>query len=358
MSELRTSGLWKGYAGTEVLRGVDLEVAPGSLTAVLGLSGSGKTTFLRVVAGFERAERGSVQLGGQMLDDGRRYVPPERRGIGYVPQEGALFPHLNVRENVGFGLSRAERRGTRVTDLLEMVELAPLAKRLPHELSGGEQQRVALARALARRPQALLLDEPFSSLDASLRAHVREEVHGLLLAQGATTVLVTHDQEEALSLADTVAVLRDGRIIQRGAPAELYEQPVDERLAQFLGAVNLVAAELRDGLAQTSLGALALRPAAGAGPGIVLIRPEQLEVRVRDAVENPGEGVSGVVEECRYYGHDALLRIRTDPAGAEPLLARVAGAQTLPAGTPVRVRASGAVSSRGGAHVDETATAR
>ncbi len=300
------------------------------------------------------------------LDDGRTYLPPEQRSIGYVPQEGALFPNLSVQQNVGFGLPRRERRGQQVTALLEMVGIAPLAKRLPHELSGGEQQRVALARALARRPQALLLDEPFSSLDASLRTRVREEVHTLLREQGVTTVLVTHDQEEALSFADTVAVLRDGRIIQHGEPAELYERPADERLARFLGAVNVLAAKFEHGVALTTLGELQLREqpqASDAAAGVVMIRPEQLEVRVRADGSDHGlapNGLGGRVERCRYYGHDALLHIRPDqPAGARQsqdadpvpdseqvqcsqlLLARVHGEQTLPIGTRVTLAAHG-----------------
>ncbi len=350
MSRLSVSDLWKGYPGTEVLRGVDLEVQPGSLTAVLGLSGCGKTTLLRVIAGFERAERGSVSLADRTLDDGRTYVAPEKRGIGYVPQEGALFPHLSVQDNVGFGLSRRERRGDAVAELLEMVGIATLARRLPHELSGGEQQRVALARALARRPEALLLDEPFSSLDASLRGRVREEVHGLLSEQGVTTVLVTHDQEEALSLADVVAVLRDGTIVQQGAPAELYERPADKRLARFLGAVNVIDAEFDDGTALTTLGVLRLRgdPTTGGAPaGVVMVRPEQLDVRVREEGargESNAAGLPGRVERCRYYGHDALLHIRPDePGGGEMLLARVHGEQVLPVGTRVTVAARGPV---------------
>jgi iron(III) transport system ATP-binding protein len=348
MSRLSVSEVWKGYAGTPVLRGVELEVQPGSLTAVLGLSGCGKTTLLRVIAGFERAERGSVSLGAQTLEDGRTYLAPEQRSIGYVPQEGALFPHLSVQDNVGFGLSRRERRGERVAGLLEMVGIAPLAKRLPHELSGGEQQRVALARALARRPQALLLDEPFSSLDASLRSRVREEVHTLLRAQGVTTVLVTHDQEEALSLADAVAVLRDGRIIQQGPPTELYERPADERLARFLGAVNVIDARFERGTAHTPLGALRLRGAQttdSAAAGTVMVRPEQLAVRVCEDGAHAGDAeLHGRVEQCRYYGHDALLHIRPErPADAEPLLARVNGEQALAVGTRVAVVARGPV---------------
>ena len=286
MSTLTVAGLWKGYSAAPVLRGVDLDVPAGSLTAVLGLSGCGKTTLLRVIAGFERAQEGRVSLGARTLDDGHTYVPPEHRGIGYVPQEGALFPHLTVRGNVGFGLTREERRGGAVGELLEMVGLAALAERYPHQLSGGEQQRVALARALARRPEVLLLDEPFSSLDASLRTRVREEVHTLLRAQGVTTVLVTHDQEEALSLADSVAVLREGTIVQGGTPDQLYTRPADVELARFLGAVNLIDADFEQGVARTALGALALRAdpgaqsssAPGAGRGVVMVRPEQLEV--------------------------------------------------------------------------------
>jgi iron(III) transport system ATP-binding protein len=344
MSQLTVSDLWKGYGQRPVLQGVDLEVPPGSLTAVLGLSGCGKTTLLRVIAGFERAERGTVSLAGRTLDDGHTYLSTEKRGIGYVPQEGALFPHLSVEANVGFALSRAERRGKTVTGLLEMVGIAALAKRLPNQLSGGEQQRVALARALARRPHALLLDEPFSSLDASLRVHVREEVHALLREQGVTTVLVTHDQEEALSLADSVAVLRDGRIVQQGTPAELYEQPADESLARFLGAVNLLDARVDGALARTPLGALELRDCEGAtrsGAGVVMVRPEQLYVQLQGAAP---EGLAGRVEQCRYYGHDALLYIRPEqPADAEVLLARVHGEQALAVGTPVTVAARGPV---------------
>ncbi len=349
MSHLTVEDLWKGYAGAPVLEGVALDVPAGSLTAVLGLSGCGKTTLLRVIAGFERAERGSVALAGRTLDDGRTYLAPEQRSIGYVPQEGALFPHLSVRENVGFGLPRRERRGQQVATLLEMVGIAPLERRLPHQLSGGEQQRVALARALARRPQALLLDEPFSSLDASLRSHVREEVHALLRAQGVTTVLVTHDQEEALSLADAVAVLREGTIIQRGEPTELYERPADERLARFLGAVNVLDASFEHGAALTALGPLELHDGGptGAATGAVMVRPEQLEVSVLEDGSVPeagerGRGLGGRVEQCRYYGHDALLEIRPEQADIAPLLlARVGGEQALAVGTRVLVAARG-----------------
>ena len=346
MSSLSISGLVKGYGEAPVLRGVDLEVPAGSLTAVLGLSGCGKTTLLRLIAGFERPEQGRIALGANTLEDASTHVAPEKRSIGYVPQDGALFPHLSVAGNVGFGLPRRERRGRAVQEPLEMVGIAHLARRMPHELSGGEQQRVALARALARRPAALLLDEPFSSLDATLRNRVREEVHTLLRDHGVTTVLVTHDQEEALSLADSVAVLRDGRIVQQGAPAELYELPADSRLAEFLGAVNLVPASFGAGTALTALGELPLRGAGGAGAaaGMVMIRPEQLEVspRLDGAAAN---GLTGTVRQCRYYGHDAILEICPEqPGPIEMLLARVTGEHALAEGTRVSVLARGPVS--------------
>jgi iron(III) transport system ATP-binding protein len=346
MSKLTVTDLRKGYSAQPVLQGVDLAVPAGSLTAVLGLSGCGKTTLLRVIAGFERAETGQVSLGARVLDDGHTFLAPERRGIGYVPQEGALFPHLTVRKNIGFGLSRSERRGSAVADLLEMVGLASLAERYPHQLSGGEQQRVALARALAPSPRLVLLDEPFSALDAALRGRVREEVHALLRAQGVTTVLVTHDQEEALSLADTVAVLREGTIVQDGAPAELYERPADTLLAGFLGAVNVVSATFRDGMAHTPLGVLALRggqaASADSEEGAVMVRPEQLEVYREEQSPN---ALAGEVTRCRYYGHDALLYIRPlRPIGQEILIARVSGELALQSGTRVGLSAHGPVS--------------
>lgn len=346
-TDLWVLDLWKSYQpGKPVLEGVNLAVPAGSLSAVLGLSGCGKTTLLRAIAGFERIERGRIALGVRTLDDGRTYVAPERRGIGYVPQEGALFPNLTVEANIAFGLSRAERRTSVVAELLEMVGLSALARRYPHQLSGGEQQRVALARALARRPEVLLLDEPFSSLDASLRATVREEVGGLLREQGATTMLVTHDQEEALSMADSVAVLRDGVIVQQGTPAELYSRPVDARLADFLGAANLLDATFNEGHARTILGRLPLHPdknrAPGLTHGVVVVRPEQLQVSPRGERH---EGLPGTVERCRYYGHDALMHILPDAhPDAALLIARVHGEQALEPGTAVVVAARGAVS--------------
>src|ERR1700678_2849620 len=248
---MRVTGLHKAFGTHPVLTGVDLEVPDGSLTAILGPSGSGKTTLLRLLAGFERADQGEIVVGGTVVDNGRIHVPPERRRIGYVPQEGSLFPHLTVAANVAFGLPAKQRRGGKPDTLLAAVGLEGLGKRYPHQLSGGQQQRVALARALAVEPTVVLMDEPFSSLDPAMRASVRADVRAILRAAGVTAVLVTHDQDEALSLADHVAVLRDGVIAQFGRPQELYEHPVDARMAGFLGEANLVHGVADGRMAQT-----------------------------------------------------------------------------------------------------------
>src|SRR5271166_5891539 len=240
MRQVAVTGLHKAFGAHPVLTGVDLEVPAGSLTAILGPSGSGKTTLLRLMAGFERLDAGTIGIGDVLVDGPSAYVAPERRRIGYVPQEGTLFPHLTVAGNVGFGLTGRERRGGKVDAMLETVGLAGFGRRYPHQLSGGLQQRVALARALAIEPEVVLLDEPFSSLDAGLRASVRADVHRVLRDAGTTALLVTHDQDEALSMADLVAVIRHGRIAQTGTPQELYEHPVDPAMAEFLGDANLI----------------------------------------------------------------------------------------------------------------------
>src|SRR5665213_2130881 len=222
MTDLEVTDLAKSFGPLVVLRDLNLTIAPGTFTSILGPSGSGKTTLLRIVAGFERADHGTVRIGGQLADDGTHYLTPDRRHIGYVPQEGNLFPHLSVEQNVGFGLARRDRHGKKVAELLDMVGLGGLQRRYPHELSGGQQQRVALARALAVEPALVLLDEPFSSLDADLRHSLRVDVQHVLREMSATALLVTHDQDEALSFADHVAVLREGHIAQHDTPQAIY----------------------------------------------------------------------------------------------------------------------------------------
>ncbi|MGW0368906.1 ABC transporter ATP-binding protein [Streptomyces coeruleorubidus] len=332
MNELHVEGLAKSYgAGAPVLRGLELTVPAGTLAAVLGPSGCGKTTMLRVVAGFLRADAGTVRLGDRILDGAGVHVPPERRRIGIVPQEGALFPHLSVARNVAFGLTRADRsERRRITDeMLELVGLTGYGNRMPHELSGGQQQRVALARALAPRPRLVLLDEPFNALDSALRAGVRADVRSALRATGATAVLVTHDQQEALSTADLVAVVRDGRVAQCATPQDLYRHPADPWIAGFVGDAVLLpgTVDVDSGdTAQTALGTVLLAaPPGGLRAGTVLLRPEQLRLTGEDSVG----AVRGTVTDVSYYGHDAMVTVAVDGHDT-PIGIRVAG--------PIRVR--------------------
>ncbi len=307
MSVLEVRGLTAAYGSNQVLHGIDLDVASGSITAILGPSGSGKTTLLRVIAGFERALTGTVSIAGQVVESPRRHVPPERRRVGYVAQDGALFPHLSVARNVAFGLHRGDARGDRVAELLALVGLTAFAGRYPHELSGGQQQRVALARALATSPPLVLLDEPFAALDASLRSEVRRDIARILEETGTTTVLVTHDQDEALSMAGQVAVLRAGLIAQAGSPAEIYQHPVDPELAQFLGEANLLPARIEPGGVTCALGLLtSASPELAEGvAATVLIRPEQLQVQA-----NPASDAFAVsITDVEYHGHEALLSL-------------------------------------------------
>jgi iron(III) transport system ATP-binding protein len=342
MRQVAVTGLHKAFGAHPVLAGVDLEVPAGSLTAILGPSGSGKTTLLRLLAGFERVDAGTIGIGDVVVDGPGVYVAPERRRIGYVPQEGSLFPHLTVGANVGFGLAARARRGAKVTSMLEAVGLGGLGRRYPHQLSGGQQQRVALARALAIEPAVVLLDEPFASLDANLRASVRADVQDIFRRAGTTAVLVTHDQDEALSTADRVAVLRDGTIAQCGPPDILYRHPADPGLARFVGEANLLAGVVRGDSVKTLLGTLPLDPAAkglgNAGQVTVLIRPEQIDIMPNEP------GLSARVISYRYHGHDAILDVLPgDEAGAQPLVVRVTGGSPRPAGSAVSLRVRGPV---------------
>jgi iron(III) transport system ATP-binding protein len=341
-SALSVSALSKTFGGPPVLDELSLEVPAGSLTAVLGPSGCGKTTLLRLIAGFERADAGTIRVGERVVCDARTHVAPEDRGIGFVAQEGALFPHLDVAANVGFGLPRARRRSGRVEELLELVGLGGLAGRYPHELSGGQQQRVALARALAPSPGLVLLDEPFDALDASLRAEVRAEVRAALRESGATALLVTHDQEEALSLADVVAVMRDGRIAQAADPQALYRDPVDAELAGFLGEAVLLSGRLRDDHAETALGRLATRGGpSGNGsradaPVTVMLRPEQILCR-----EPTAGSPLGRVLATQFFGHDATALISLEDPSCPQITARAAGHRLPQVGEQVSVVVEG-----------------
>ncbi|QGW86139.1 MULTISPECIES: ABC transporter ATP-binding protein [Enterobacter] len=286
---LELTAISKSFADVQVLDSLNLSVAPGSRTAIVGPSGSGKTTLLRILAGFETPDTGRIVMQGRTLFDENRFVPAHQRGIGFVPQEGALFPHLNVADNIAWGLdgTRHEKR-QRVEALMEMVSLdRQLATHWPHEISGGQQQRVALARALAQRPSLMLLDEPFSALDTGLRAMTRKATADLLAEAGVASILVTHDQNEALSFATQVAVMRSGRFTQVGTPYEVYTRPVDEETALFLGDAVILPAQLAAGYAVCALGEVPTDNAHATGQGRVMMRPEQLRVTACASHESP-----------------------------------------------------------------------
>ena len=342
MTELAIDGLRKALGAQAVLRGLDLTVESGGLVAILGASGSGKTTLLRCICGFERVDEGAIRIGGAIVAGAKTHVPPERRRVGYVAQEGALFPHLNVAENIAFGLPRRLRRERgRVDELLELVGLPrSYASRGPQQLSGGEQQRVALARALAPDPELVLLDEPFSSLDAALRADTREAVTAALAHAGATALLVTHDQAEALSTGRQVAVLRDGRLAQVATPEVLYRRPVDAELACFVGEAVLLPGMARGGHVACALGDLKLDGSAPEGEVEAMIRPEQ----IRLSPIGEATGARAQVMAVTFFGHDAEVRLSL--SGADPpvaLSARVLGHACPRPGDWVAVQVAGEV---------------
>ena len=290
----------KRLGRARVIDALSLDVPAGSVTVLLGPSGSGKSTLLRLIAGLERLDGGTIHVGGDLVAGNGAWVAPERRHVGMVFQDWALFPHLTVGANIAFGIPKPERSSRRVAKALGLVGLDGMEERPPHTLSGGQQQRVALARALAPRPDVLLLDEPFSNLDASLRRRLRTEVHELLESLAVTTIFVTHDQEEAFVLGQQVAVMRDGRIVQHATPSELYRHPADRWIAGFVGEANLLAGVAIGGIARTSLGDAPLVTCVE-GPVEVVVRPEQLRVAV---------GGDATVELVEYHGHDATARVR------------------------------------------------
>ncbi|KAA0979062.1 ABC transporter ATP-binding protein [Paeniglutamicibacter gangotriensis] len=309
---LRTSNLVKGFGSKEVLKGVDLALNEGGTTAIVGPSGSGKTTLLRLIAGFETPDAGTIELNNRMVA-GDAWVPAHRREIGYVAQDGALFPHLTVAQNIGFGLDHAwnpvgrAANAKRVAELLDMVSLeSAMGERRPHELSGGQQQRVALARALARKPKLMLLDEPFSALDAGLRVATRKAVADVLHAAEITTILVTHDQAEALSFADQVAVMRGGTLAQTGTPFSVYTRPADLDTAEFLGDAVMLDALLQGSLATCSLGGIPVRHATIQGRVRLMLRPEQIRI----TADGP---IRGTVVDTVFFGPETTVRIKLLP---------------------------------------------
>ncbi|HEY6628079.1 MAG TPA: ABC transporter ATP-binding protein [Acidimicrobiia bacterium] len=294
---IRARDLTKSYGDAVALDHFSLDVWEGGVVTLLGPSGCGKTTALRVIAGFESGS-GSIEIHGRTVLDADTFVPPEKRKVGMVFQDYALFPHMTVGANVGYGLPRGDR-SARVGQVLELVGLTGLENRMPNELSGGQQQRVALARALAPEPEVILLDEPFSNLDASLRDRVRRELRSILTEARTTAVFVTHDQEEALATSDIVAVMKDGRILQADTPAELYSNPSDPWVAEFLGDADVIEAVARNGRVDTPVGGF---DTALDGDVSVIVRPENIQISL-------GETPNAVVAGSEFFGHDQLVTL-------------------------------------------------
>ncbi|MEB2290543.1 ABC transporter ATP-binding protein [Priestia megaterium] len=301
---LSIKNLSKSFDGVNVLENVAFDLPKGKMLAILGPSGCGKTTLLRSIAGFETPNSGSIETSGKEVFGERKYLSSEKRRIGYVPQEGALFPHLTVAQNIAFGVPRNSKRNDRVLEMLELVGMEGFEKRMPHELSGGQQQRIALARALAPDPALILLDEPFSALDTGLRAKLREDIKYALEKSNATSIMVTHDQEEAFSMAEIIAVMRDGELIQIAEPDDIYTNPKDLNVATFVGETVLLDGYVKGDYVDCPLGTLSYQGNSPEKDKVtVMIRPEQFTI---GAVEN---GIKAQVAKTTYFGHDSLIQM-------------------------------------------------
>ena len=294
---IRARSVSKSYGSELVLSDFNLDVWNGAIVGVLGVSGSGKTTALRLIAGFEKPDSGIIEMREEIISSQEVYVPPEERNVGMVFQDYALFPHLDVKSNISFGLSKHQIKSGRLNEVIDMCNLNDYRNKLPQELSGGQQQRVALARALAPNPEVILLDEPFTSLDAHMARDLRDEVVTLLRETETTAIIVTHDQEEALSVCDVVSVLEDGKVIQSATPQEIYLNPISQTVANSVGDPNILKGYSINGMVETSLGTFV---SAYDGALDVSIRPECIELNL----DSDG---SYVVKECTFYGHDQVI---------------------------------------------------
>ncbi|MEJ8560950.1 ABC transporter ATP-binding protein [Yoonia sp. GPGPB17] len=318
---LEIKNIVKDFGGRRVVDDVSLTVMPGQVTCLLGPSGCGKSTTLRIIAGVEGQDRGSIHVDGKLVCDARMTLPPEQRNIGLMFQDFALFPHLTVAQNVAFGLA-----GRKVTDrvhaLLKKVGMSSHIDDYPHQLSGGEQQRVALARALAPRPQIMLMDEPFSGLDDRLRDDIRDETLEVLKSEGTAVLLVTHEPGEAMRMADEIALMRDGKIVQQGAPYNIYNAPIDIQAAAFFSDINVIRGKVEGALTDTPFGQF-LAPGVPDGTDVdIVIRPQHLKIEFDRAGRGPsptpveGTAARGVVERARFMGASSLVEFRMDFDGA------------------------------------------
>ena len=343
MTSLDVSHLSVNFGDRTVIDDLSFSLKEGEIASLLGPSGCGKTTLLRAIAGLLQPREGTIRLGSQLVGLSSVVLPPHKRRTGYVPQQGALFPHLNVAQNIAFGLSKKEFSSSEIsgtiTEMLSLIGMSGYENQMPTELSGGQQTRVALARALAVKPKMVLLDEPFSALDAELRNELRSEVVALLRAQGTTAILVTHDREEALVSSDKVVLMRAGKIAQYGSPEEVYESPISPSVAVSTGdALVLSAHQSKDGSTSYALSSLdASTDSVSTNNGYVVIRPEEISVS-----KSSTAGVSGTLIQLDYYGHDAMLVVKLSDS-SELIRARVAGPMDFHVGDVVKVEHRGPI---------------
>ena len=329
---VRCAGLSKAFGSTKAVDGLDLNVQEGEILALLGSSGSGKTTTLRLIAGFEYADAGAVEIGGTVVDGPGLHLPPEKRRVGMVFQDYALFPHMTAAHNIAYGLPKGRASRQRVEEALSAVGLEGLGDRMPHELSGGQQQRVALARAMAPEPKVLLLDEPFSNLHPDLRAQVRAEVREILKSRGATAIFVTHDQQEALFMGDKVAIIDNGRLEQSDVPERIFHSPLTRFVASFMGIADFLKAVVSDGRVETEIGAMPLDQAAAQA-----VDGKDLEVMVRpdDVVLHPSEQGNGTISQRIFQGGFNLYKVTLDSSNTVHSL--LVHTKEYPVGARVRV---------------------
>ena len=319
---LEISRLVKSFSNLRVVDGISFTIAPGQVTCLLGPSGCGKSTSLRMIAGVEKPDSGNICVDGSIISGQRVDILPENRSIGLIFQDFALFPHLNVYENVAFGLKeRSVEKKQRINELIERVGLASFSKKYPHQLSGGEQQRVALIRALAPKPKIMLMDEPFSGLDDRLRDEIRDETLSVLKEEGTAVLLVTHDPYEAMCMADEIALMREGKIVQRGSPYNIYNAPVDRKAAEFFSEINLIKGHSKGSLTDTPFGRF-LTPGLPDGTEVdIVTRPQHIRIDFDRNGKGPNptkeEGVAAraIVQRSRFTGRESLIEFIMDSDG-------------------------------------------